>query len=281
MTEIDHQILKEVIHSRPLESHKGNYGRILTIGGSLNFGGAIIMSSSAAVHAGAGLVTCATCRENLSALHTIVPEAMFVDLANDQQIAAALEQANVIVIGPGLGESPAAEKILKKTLDQLQSQQFLIIDGSALTILSHHRTWFKKFVKQKIILTPHQMEWQRVSQIPIKEQTDIHNLTVQQELQATVVLKKFGTTIYHLNRTFTRLNVGGPYMATGGMGDTLTGIIAAFLGQFHQIAYETVVDAAVYAHSALAQKLSATNYVVLPSQLIKSLPEFMLTVSLA
>ncbi|KRM89724.1 NAD(P)H-hydrate dehydratase [Liquorilactobacillus vini] len=280
MTEINYQLLKEVIHSRPLESHKGNYGRVLTIGGNLNFGGAIIMSSSAAVHAGAGLVTCATYRENLSALHTIVPEAMFVDLANDQQITAALEQADVIVIGPGLGESSAAEKIFKKTLTQLQSRQFLIIDGSALTILSHHQNWFKRFAKQKIILTPHQMEWQRVSQIPIKKQTDTRNLAVQQELQATVVLKKFGTTIYHLNRTIAHLNVGGPYMATGGMGDTLTGIIAAFLGQFHQTTYETVVDAAVYTHSALAQKLSATNYVVLPSQIIKNLPNFMLSASL-
>lgn len=275
MKKLDSQILKEIIRPRPVNSHKGNYGRILTIGGNLNYGGAIIMSTRAAVYAGAGLTTCATVKDNLTALHTTVPEAVFVDLQDKNLLRASIQRANVIVIGPGLSLTSFATELLKNVLNLITEKQFLIIDGSALTILSQNNNLFRFFMQRKIILTPHQMEWQRISQIPINQQTDERNLAFQQQIKATVVLKKFGTAIYHLDGSKSLLSVGGPYMATGGMGDTLTGIIAAFLGQFHDENYEKIVDAAVYTHSALAKELSRSNYVVLPSRLTSSLPAFM------
>lgn len=275
MKKLDSQILKEIIQPRPLKSHKGNYGRVLTIGGNLNYGGAIIMSTRAAVYAGAGLTTCATVTENLTALHTIVPEAMFIALQDKDLLKTALQKASVIVIGPGLGLTSRATELLKNVLNLINEKQFLIIDGSALTILSQNNDLLKLFTGKKIILTPHQMEWQRISQIPINQQTDPQNIAFQQQINATVVLKKHGTVIYHLDGSQSLLSVGGPYMATGGMGDTLTGIIAAFLGQFHDKDYDKLVDAAVYTHSALAEELSQSNYVVLPSILTSSLPAFM------
>ena len=77
MKVITDDILKQVIHKRPPKSFKGTFGKVLIVGGNPNMGGAAIMAGSAAVHAGAGLVTIATANENLTAVHTSVPEAMF------------------------------------------------------------------------------------------------------------------------------------------------------------------------------------------------------------
>ena len=110
--------------------------------------------------------------------------------------------------------------------------------------------------------------------LTVTEQDDVSNRQAQQRFQATVVLKKYHTTIYHADGTTSQLTVGGPAMATGGMGDTLTGIIAAFLGQFSPAPLTAVVNAAVYTHSALADQLALTRHVVVPSVLIDHLPTF-------
>jgi hydroxyethylthiazole kinase-like uncharacterized protein yjeF len=268
-------ILKQVVKVRPANSYKGTFGRIVTIGGNLKYGGAIIMTTSAAVHAGAGLVTCACNSANLTALHTIVPEAMFLDYKNRPSLLNAVQSADVIVIGPGLGNGSLASDLLLQVLSQITGKQQLIIDGSALTILSQQENW-PKLLPQQTILTPHQMEWQRLSGIKIADQNDLEqNLHVQQQTGATIVLKKNGTVIYHPDQTTAKLTIGGPYMATGGMGDTLAGIIAAFLGQFKNSPTKLVIEAAVYCHSAVAQQLAENNYVVLPTSIIAALPQFM------
>nr|WP_311407263.1 NAD(P)H-hydrate dehydratase [Liquorilactobacillus uvarum] len=273
--QLQENILKKIILPRPLKSHKGNFGHILTIGGNENYGGAIIMSSSAAVHAGAGLVSCATDSKNMTALHSIVPEAMFINYNNDVDLINAIKKADVIVIGPGLGENMPALKILKKVILNTVEKQFIIVDGSAITLISDQQNLKKVLANRKTIYTPHQMEWQRLSGIKIAEQSVSKNILKQRELAGTVVLKKYHTTIYHTNTPPSQLKIGGPYMSTGGMGDTLTGIIAAFLGQFHYKNYEQIVDAAVYTHSAISQKLSSSRYVVLPMDIIGELQNFM------
>ncbi|KRN05109.1 sugar kinase [Liquorilactobacillus sucicola DSM 21376 = JCM 15457] len=267
--------MKQVILQRPLESHKGNFGRILTIGGNEHYGGAIIMSSSAAVHAGAGLVSCATDSKNLTALHSIIPEAMFINYNNDIDLLKAINASDVLVIGPGLGDDAVALKILRKVILNTNTNQFIIVDGSAITLVAHEAELIQALAVRKTIYTPHQMEWQRLSGIKIADQDDTKNTVKQQKLGATIVLKKHNTTIYHTDGSISQLSVGGPYMSTGGMGDTLTGIIAAFLGQFHFKNYEQVVDCAVYAHSALAQELASSKYVVLPTDIINALQKFM------
>lgn len=233
------------------------------------------MSSSAAVHAGAGLVSCATDSKNITALHSIVPESMFINYNNDIDLINAINKSDVIVIGPGLGENANALSILKKVILNTTVRHFVIIDGSAITLVSEQPELKKILSTRKTIYTPHQMEWQRLSGIKISEQKPSKNILKQQELAATIVLKKYHTTIYHINDAPSQLEIGGPYMSTGGMGDTLTGIIAAFLGQFHFKDYEKVIDAAVYAHSAIAQKLASSKYVVLPTDIIRELQSFM------
>ena len=111
MTEISEDILKKVIKERESDTHKGDYGRVLLIGGSENYGGAIIMSTEGAINAGTGLTAVATHTLNLAPLHARVPEAMFIDW-RDAKLADLIKNMDVVVCGPGLGMSDLAKQIL-------------------------------------------------------------------------------------------------------------------------------------------------------------------------
>lgn len=264
-----------IVCKRKNNSFKGTYGRVLTVGGTENFGGAITMSTSAAAHAGAGLVTCATNKENLPALHTIVPEAMFINYFDKVALSNAVAQSDITVVGPGLGTSPRSREIFQIVLNNIAPDHCVLIDGSAITLLAGDQALQKLVPKQNVIYTPHQMEWQLLSGIQIPDQSLEESLAAQRNIGGTIVLKKFHTWILHEDGSQSELHCGGPYMATGGMGDTLTGIIAAFVVQFKDQPFNQVIDAAVYTHSAIADWLSAKRYVVLPSNIISHLQEFM------
>lgn len=264
------QILTHVIQPRPANSYKGTFGRVLLVGGNQNFGGAIIMATMAAVHAGAGLVTTATDAVNLGSLHAQVPEAMFVNYHDKVQLSNLTSEADTIVIGPGLGDDFRSQEVLATVFANTQPDQTVVIDGSAITMMAHQK------ITQPaghLIYTPHQMEWQRLSGIEIADQTTTNNLAVQQQLKATVVLKKHHTEIYEPTGQIYQLPLGTPAQATGGMGDTLAGTIGGFTAQFSD--HQAAVLAAVYAHSAIAEELAETRYVVLPHQITEALPAFM------
>ncbi len=267
---ITSQILTDVIRKRPADSFKGTYGKIALIGGSQNFGGAIIMASLAAVYSGAGLVTTITDPSNQTGLHDWLPEAMFVDWNNFDQAEPIIKSADVVVIGPGLGTDPSALTLLTKVFQIAGSGQKLVIDGSALTLLAANNLPLPK--DSTNILTPHQMEWQRVSGIKIADQTPEENQAAAKQLHAIVVVKSHRTQVYADNHVYE--NTGGtPAQATGGMGDTLAGMVGGFAAQFKNP--QKAVLAAVYSHSAIADKLAEKQYVVLPHQISEALPKFM------
>ncbi|MDN5414680.1 MAG: NAD(P)H-hydrate dehydratase, partial [Lactococcus raffinolactis] len=261
------EILEQTITKGANATHKGDYGRILIIGGTEQYGGAVIMNALAAVNSGSGLVTVATHPSNFTALHSHLPEAMVTDYTQD--LTAFITKADVVLIGSGLGEQLA---ILTATLNSVRSDQILILDGSALTLLAEHQL---DLPDARIVLTPHEMEWQRLSQIEIAEQTPAKNLAALATFKPSpiLVLKKYQTEIYTADQVF-QLTIGGPYQATGGMGDTLAGIIAGFSGQF-RTSLEQAVLAAVYAHSAIADDLAQERYVVLPTQISAEIPKLM------
>lgn len=267
---ITSQILTDVIRKRPADSFKGTYGKIALIGGSQNFGGAIIMASLAAVYSGAGLVTTITDPSNQTGLHDWLPEAMFVDWNNFDQAEPIIKSADVVVIGPGLGTDSSALTLLTKVFQIAGSGQKLVIDGSALTLLAANNLPLPK--DSTNILTPHQMEWQRVSGIKIADQTPEENQAAAKQLHAIVVVKSHRTQVYADNHVYE--NTGGtPAQATGGMGDTLAGMVGGFAAQFKNP--QKAVLAAVYSHSAIADKLAEKQYVVLPHQISEALPKFM------
>ncbi|NLR10540.1 MULTISPECIES: NAD(P)H-hydrate dehydratase [Lactobacillaceae] len=269
METLSQSILTQTIRQRPADSYKGTYGRVTLIGGNRNFGGAILMASAAAVYAGAGLVTTITDASNQTSLHARLPEAMFADLTNHEQMKALIRSADVVVIGPGLGTDEAGLMALNTTFSVLQPEQIVVIDGSAITLIAQHHLTLPQ---AHLIFTPHQMEWQRLSGIPIAEQTVTRNQPAVQRLNATVIVKSHRTQIYTPTGVYEN-PLGTPAQATGGMGDTLAGMVGGFVAQFANPT--DAVLAAVYSHSAIAEELAENQYVVLPHQIIDALPQFM------
>lgn len=275
MKEIDQALLKRVIIERPRSSHKGDYGHLLLIGGTYPYGGAIIMAALAAVNSGAGLVTVATDKENIPALHSHLPEAMAFDLDDKQLLEQQLQKANVVLIGPGLVDDDRGDQLLEIVFGSLEEDQILIVDGGALSILAKKEMPFPKL---HLILTPHQKEWERLSRIPLKNQNTETTADALNHFSSNLILVQKGprTRIWQAGQTdFYQLEVGGPYQATGGMGDTLAGMIAGFAGQFHQASLYERVAVATHIHSAIAEKLSQKNYVVLPTDISKRIPQLM------
>ena len=279
MKVIDQALLEKVIIERCRHSHKGDYGRLLLLGGTYPYGGAIIMSAIAAVKSGAGLVTVGTDKENIPALHSLLPEAMAFSLQDQQLLKEQLEKAEVVLLGPGLREDTFGEELVKRVFDSLGRDQILIADGGALGILAKGQL---PFPSSQLILTPHQKEWERLSGIVLDHQnTETTARALSAFPQETILVEKGpATRIWKAGQPeYYQLQVGGPYQATGGMGDTLAGMIAGFTGQFHQASlYERVV-VATYLHSAIAQELAQENYLVLPTEISKLLPKTMKKIS--
>lgn len=270
MKKLTEQILHDVIKPRPDNSFKGTFGKVTLVGGNPNFGGAIIMASTAAVCAGAGLVTTATAANNAGALHAQLPEAMFADFTNDEQVAGLVNAATTVVVGPGLGDDDTSLHILQNVFANVKPTQNLVIDGSAITLMARQQLTQPE---ANVIYTPHEMEWQRLSGIKIGEQTVEKNRAVRDQLNATVVLKKHHTEIYTSDEVY-QLPIGTPAQAVGGMGDTLAGMVGGFAAEFHQNVTQAVL-AAVYAHSAIADEIAEHQYIVLPHQISRALPTFM------
>lgn len=275
MKVIDQALLEKVIIERSRTSHKGDYGRLLFLGGTYPYGGAIIMAALAAVKSGAGLVTVGTDRENIPALHSHLPEAMSFSLQDQQLLKEQLEKAEVVLLGPGLRDDAFGEDLVKQVFAGLRQNQILIVDGGALTILA--RTSLS-FSSSQLILTPHQKEWEKLSGITIeKQKEDATASTLTSFPQGTILVEKGSATrIWQAGQSdYYQLQVGGPYQATGGMGDTLAGMIAGFAGQFKQASLYERVAVATHLHSAIAQELAQEQYVVLPTEISNCLPKVM------
>ena len=275
MKEISLELLEKVIVERSRHSHKGDYGRLLLIGGTYPYGGAIIMAALASVRSGAGLVTVVTDKENIPALHSHLPEAMAFDLDDKQLLEQQLKKASVVLVGSGLVDDDRGEELLHTVFHHLEQNQTLILDGGALSILAKTEM---KFPKVHLVLTPHQREWQVLSGLDLTSQgTEETGEALKRFPSGTILVQKGpATRIWQAGQADCyQLSVGGPYQATGGMGDTLAGMVAGFAGQFPQASLYERVTVATYLHSAIAQELAEDNFVVLPTLISQQIPAFM------
>ncbi|MDR1781828.1 MAG: NAD(P)H-hydrate dehydratase [Bacilli bacterium] len=271
MIQLNNNILYQTIKIRRNKSHKGDYGRVLLIGGNEKYGGAIILASEACLKCGAGLISVATNKNNHLAIHARNPEIMVIDYHNKNELLELIKSSNVIMIGSGLGLDKHALKILKLTLNNINNKQYLIIDGSAITLLTRENIKYPQ--GPNIIYTPHQKEWERLSNIKIDDQNNEINLKIANDLKANFVLKSDQSQIVlYRDKNDYYLNNGTPAMATGGMGDVLAGMISGFITQFKS---NNAILAATYLHSQIANDLSKNNYVVLPSEICKKIPYYM------
>lgn len=267
---ITKELVSSLIPTREKTTYKNKMGHVLCVGGNENMGGAIILTASAALNAGAGLVTVATSAANIQALHAHNPEAMFSDMYDLDLLRTMTEKVDVIALGPGLGRDDRSLEVYQCVLNHLTNDQWLIIDGDALHFFKDEMS-SRDLSDKNILLTPHLGEWHGLTDIEPPASDTEENKIVKEKINVDVVLKKERTEVYYEDEIWEN-SAGNPSMATGGMGDTLVGIIASFLGQFDST--KEAILSAVYVHSAVADELAKTHYVTLPTKIIKHLPIF-------
>ena len=222
---------------RPPTAHKGDYGRLLIIGGSENFTGAPAFSALAATKCGTDLVYVASPAKTAEIIASYSPDLITIKLSGDHLNPRALPElvkwtttADALVLGPGIGLHDETVDAVKKLITEAGEQNKpMVLDADALKIFGRNR----RRLKSPAVLTPHQGEFAQVLQRKISPDTQLRQEAARQlatETGATVVLKANVDIIADANRL--RLNkTGNPYMTVGGTGDILTGIIGAFLSQ--------------------------------------------------
>lgn len=247
--DIDFNHLKQFLAPRARNSHKGNFGHSLLIGGNHGYMGAIMLSSIATARTGSGLTTTATHPGNAVHMITRFPEIMAHDVANVAQLTTLIKKATVIGIGPGLGQDRWAQSLLTIALKQPMP---LVVDADALHLLAKF-----PFRNDHWILTPHPGEAARLLHVDIKDILANRQQAVtqlQQTYGGVAILKGQYTLIKSANRLY-RCTAGNPGMASGGMGDILTGIITGLLAQ--NIPFDAAAQLGVEIH-AQAADLAAT-----------------------
>ena len=234
---------------RNIQSHKGHFGHVLVIGGNKGFGGAAILAAKAALKSGSGLVSLATLPEHLAPALGQCPELMVKGVESGQDLEPYLEEPTVIVIGPGLGKNAWSEQLLQRVFWVSERRNLCtVMDADALNLLSKLR--FKSPLPKKLIITPHPGEAARLLKKSVKEVENDRFKTVQElerKFNAIAVLKGSGTLIGFNKSSKQHIGIceaGNPGMASGGMGDVLSGLIGSFLAQGLNLieSTETAVD---------------------------------------
>jgi len=245
---------------RALDSHKGHFGHVMIVGGDLGCGGAVSLAAGAALKSGAGLVSVATREEHVNAILARHPEAMVHSVSSGQDLQPLLERADVIVIGPGLGQSYWGEQLLQQVMALTTP---VVLDADALNILAKGRIAHN--LSQRIsVITPHPGE---AARLLYQKDEDADNVAVQTDrfasaallsetFTSSVVLKGLGSLVCS-GAQMSICSDGNPGMASAGSGDVLSGVVASLLAQHVSALSESLhdlVSSAVCLHSAAADE---------------------------
>ncbi len=219
--------------ARSRTAHKGRFGHLLVVGGDRGFGGAALLTAQSALHCGAGMVSLATRSEHVAAALTRQPEVMVHGVASANQLLGMAAKADVLVIGPGLGQEAWGRSLLSAAAQQAVGQ---VWDADALNLLAGSAVRLPK----DALLTPHPGEAARLLGLSIAQvQADrpAAALALAARYQAVVVLKGAGSVIAAPDGRLALCDRGHPAMAGAGFGDVLAGVIGALRAQ-HLAAFE-------------------------------------------
>jgi len=251
--EFDVNLLLNYLKPRPQECHKGDFGRVLIIGGNLGYSGAVRLAGEAALRVGAGCVSIATHPKHATTLNISFPELMCHAVSSALDLEPLLEWATFIVVGPGLGTNKWGLSLLKIALSR--NDKPTLLDADALNLLASIGI---KMNRDNCVFTPHPGEAAKLLNItPQKIQQNrldaIYKL--YELLRGVIVLKGAHTLVLSKNMDTPEMCcAGNPGMATAGMGDVLSGVIAGFAAQ--SIPLTDAVKLGVLVH-AMAGDLSA------------------------
>ncbi|MBK8181983.1 MAG: NAD(P)H-hydrate dehydratase [Candidatus Competibacteraceae bacterium] len=219
--------LPKLLPARQRSAHKGHFGHVLVVGGELGLAGAARLAAEAAARCGAGLVSVATRAAHAGLQAAVRPELMFHGIETPEELAPLLDRASIIAVGPGLGRNGWGRAMLQAVL---ASDKPLVVDADGLNLLA-----IEPQFRANWILTPHPGEAARLlKMMPAEIEADRFTAVEDLALRygGIAVLKGAGSLIASkLDGQVALCSTGNPGMASGGMGDTLTGVIAALLAQ--------------------------------------------------
>lgn len=219
-----------ILSARSGNSHKGAFGHALLVGGDTGMGGAISMTVDACAHAGVGMISCATQPEHVPVILTKRPECMVRAVQSGLELEPMFARATVLGCGPGLGQTSWSELLLQQVL---ASSLPLVLDADALNILAM-KNWQVPTAGREVIMTPHPGEAARLLGVSITDVQADRLAAVKalaDKFSAIVLLKGQGSVIASPIGQVALCTDGNPGMASGGMGDVLTGVITSLLAQ--------------------------------------------------
>lgn len=284
ITLLETKLIREMLPPRRPDSNKGSYGRLLIAGGCRTMTGAVLLAAEAAARCGAGLVMAAAPEHALLPIRIRLPEALQFPLTLAESGAVSpeahpllLEKANrwatAILCGCGMSLTAETELLVSSLLESCHVP--MVLDADALNALSKIGVDKLKKAQAPVILTPHMMEFSRLSGLTIdKIRENRFEIAARfaQEYGVTLVLKDATTVIASNGQLFINEN-GNSGLSKGGSGDTLGGMIAAFLAQ--GVSAQAAALCGVFMHAAAgdiaAEKLTA--YAMLPQDVIGCLPD--------
>jgi NAD(P)H-hydrate epimerase len=256
-------------------AHKGSVGKVLIIGGSYGKYGALILSLKACLRSGAGLTTAYSAASAMQIIQSSVPESMFLSDQDDHypNQCPDLSKYDAVAIGPGLGRKKDCSRMIQ---DLLMSNKPCVLDADALFYLAKDQE-LCHLLHQNCILTPHEGEFRAL--VGQWEDTKVRNdklIQFSNQYNCHVLLKGPYSVLASPNQKLYYNFTGNPGMATGGMGDVLTGMIGAFLSQGYQTG--TSGKLAVYLHGYAGDlaKLEVGESSLLPSDVINCIPRTIL-----
>ncbi|MBI0400442.1 NAD(P)H-hydrate dehydratase [Cyclobacterium marinum] len=257
-------------------SHKGDFGRIILAGGSFGKMGSICLSTMASLRTGAGLVFCKVPGCGVNIVQSTIPEAMVIPPSSDMEVDADLDLAGIdaIGLGPGLGKGNHAYKLVHHVLENYTGPT--VLDADAINILGEKREWIA-LLHPNVVLTPHLKEFERLTgktcdnhlqRIKLAKDFCMNN-------HCSLVLKGAFSLLTFPDGTQVFNNSGTVFMATGGSGDVLTGILTSLLGQGYSM--KNAVICGVF-HHGHAGELAGEKYGrgTLPTDIINSIPQSLL-----
>lgn len=274
--------IRDIIEPRPLSTHKGRTGHVLILAGSPGKTGAATMTATAAMRTGAGLVTLGVPKslepiaaaQSLEVMTSALPETEGM-LLGDTAIDAILKLADgkrCMILGPGMGQSDETRKLLCQLIAQCRLP--MVIDADGLNNLAGSADKLRKSI-EPVVITPHPGEMARLAETSVKAVQENRLACARDFSQAYgvhVVLKGAGTVIAHPDGFVFTNPTGNPGMASGGMGDVLTGLIAGFIAQGYAV--ESACHMGVYLHGAAADTLARQKgpWGYLASELMQRIP---------
>ena len=264
------------------DSHKGTYGRVLCVCGSVGMAGAAAFAARSALRVGAGLVEVLTPRENLGIIQTLVPEAIVsaYDSTSPEReiIDVAVSRADAIVIGCGIGISRASHDVLARVLKS--ERPATVIDADALNLISRSPSLWK-YVKGAVI-TPHAAEMSRLTGESVSDIVQNANERCQRlaaSREVVCVLKGHRSAVSDGGGRVYVNTSGNSALSTGGSGDVLAGMLGGILAQAKNSdrTLTELVCLGVYIHGLCGEEAAfrLSEYSVMATDIIDSIPKIL------